>query len=365
MSVAARAYATGRVDATMTAIREGARTHAMLYVFALLVLALAAWESIHLGLAFDFKMVMIFSLPVLLILQLMIALALAAEVWRLWRANYQGSLFAALGLKIRDDFLAPTRVANAVHAFLFMTIYMIGYNFMKRAIPLMQPFSWDETFMHWDRLVHFGRQPFEWLQPLLGHPAITALLNVNYHLWFVAMFACWFWQGFARENSHLRLQFLFGYTLTWFLGTVVLGTLLSSAGPCFYGRLIAGPDPYQPLMAYLAEANRVYPIWSLATQDILWRNYETGIGAINGISAMPSMHIGTSVLFMLLGFASGKRWVGIIFTVFLALIFLGSIMLGWHYAIDAYAGAAVAAFGWWVAGRLVAWDRRRQGVVFA
>jgi hypothetical protein len=363
MSIAAQTYAVGRIDATMTAIREGARIHAMLYVFALVVLTLAAWESIHLGLAFDFEMVMIFSLPVLLILQLMVVLALAAEVWRLWRANYQGSLFAALGLKIRDDFLAPTRIANAFHAFLFMTIYMIGYNFMKRAIPLMQPFSWDETFMQWDRLVHFGRQPFEWLQPLLGHPAVTALLNVNYHLWFVAMFACWFWQGFARENSHLRLQFLFGYTLTWFLGTVMLGTLFSSAGPCFYGRLIAGPDPFEPLMTYLHEANRVYPIWSLATQDILWRNYETGIGAINGISAMPSMHIGTSVLFMLLGFASGKRWVGITFAVFLALIFLGSIMLGWHYAIDAYAGAAVAVFGWWVAGRLVAWDRRRQGLI--
>jgi hypothetical protein len=234
---------------------------------------------------------------------------------------------------------------------------------MKRAIPLMQPLSWDETFMQWDRVVHFGRQPFEWLQPLLGRPAVTALLNVNYHLWFVAMFACWFWQGFARENSHLRLQFLFGYTLTWFLGTVVLGTLFSSAGPRFYGRLIPGANPYQPLMAYLAEANRIYPIWSLATQEMLWRNYETGVGAINGISAMPSMHIGTSVLFMLLGFASGKRWVGIIFAVFLALIFLGSIMLGWHYAIDAYAGTAVAVFGWWVAGRLVAWDRRRQGLV--
>jgi hypothetical protein len=365
MTVAAQAQGGRRLDATITAIREGSRTHAMLYVFAVLVLILAAWESIHLGLPFDFKMVMIFSLPVLLILQIMVVLALAAEIYRLWRVNYQGSLFPALGRKIMDDFLAPSRVANALHAFLFMTIYMVGYNFMKRAIPLMHPFSWDETFMHWDRLVHFGRHPFEWLQPVFGYPAITALLNVNYHLWFVAMFACWFWQGFARENSHLRLQFLFGYTLTWFLGTVVLGTIFSSAGPCFYGHLVSGPDPYQPLMAYLAEANRIFPIWSLQTQDMLWNNYETGVGAINGISAMPSMHIGTSVLFVLLGFASGKRAVGIILSVFLALIFLGSILLGWHYAIDAYAGAAVALFGWWIAGRLVTWDRSRQGLVAA
>ena len=45
---------------------------------------------------------------------------------------------------------------------------------------------------------------------------------------------------------------------------------------------------------------------------------------------------------------------------FAALIFVGSIHLGWHYAIDGYAGAAVALFGWWAAGRLVRWDGRMR-----
>ena len=155
---------------------------------------------------------------------------------------------------------------------------------------------------------------------------------------------------------------MLGFTLTWFLGTCIMGTLLSSVGPCFYGRLIPGVDPYAPAMAWLHEAARDYPIWSLKVMDGLWKTYETGEGVVNGISAMPSMHVGTSVLFALLGFASGKRWLGWLLTAFATLIFIGSIHLAWHYAIDGYVGAGVAFLGWWLAGKLVKWDRGLRGV---
>lgn len=55
-------------------------------------------------------------------------------------------------------------------------------------------------------------------------------LNVNYNLWFLTMFPCWFWQEFAREDSAPRLRFLLGFAFTWFLGTCVLGTIFSSGG---------------------------------------------------------------------------------------------------------------------------------------
>ena len=40
-----------------------------------------------------------------------------------------------------------------------------------------------------------------------------------------------------------------------------------------------------------------------------------------------------------------------------AQIMIGSVHLTWHYAIDGYAGAAIAVFGWWLAGRLIDWAR--------
>ena len=351
-----------RLAETLAALRHGVRAHALLYFFALFVCSAAVAESLWLGLPLDLHMVMIFSGPVLVVLAVMMVIGLGAEAVRLARVGHSGSLAVALGAKLRDDYLAPVRISNAVHAFAFMSLYMVGYTFIKRAIPQAVPFSWDETFMAWDKAVHFGVHPYEALAPFLNFPAITFALNVNYNLWFLVMFSCWFWQGFARADTALRQQFLLGFTLTWFLGTCVLGTLLSSVGPCFYGRLLPGPDPYVTLMDWLNHASQVNRIWSLRVMDELWKNYETGTGIVNGISAMPSMHVGTSVLFAILGFASGKRWVGWLLSLCAALIFVGSIHLGWHYAIDGYAGAAVAVFGWWAAGRLVRWDRRLRGV---
>jgi hypothetical protein len=342
--------------AILQAMREGFGRHALLYAFAAIVMATAIAEATLLHLPFDFQMVMIFSGPVLLILAVLGLGGLLLEVVRLARSGYQGSVTLALGRKIRDDYLAPMRVSNALHSFLFMTSYMVGYTFIKRAIPSAHPFSWDPDLAALDKAVHFGHQPYE-LLAFLNVPLITFLLNMNYNIWFFVMFTLWFWQGFSAQDSRLRLHFLLGFTLTWFLGTCLLGTLFSSVGPCFYARLMPGADPYAPALQWLSTANARYPIFSLSVMDELWKNYQTGTGLVNGISAMPSMHVGTSVLFARLGFASGKRWLGWLLTAFATGIFLGSIHLAWHYAIDGYVGAAVALFGWWLAGKLIDWAR--------
>ena len=66
-----------------------------------------------------------------------------------------------------------------------------------------------------------------------------------------------------------------------------------------------------------------------------------------------------------MGFSSGKYWLGWLAAAYATLIFLGSVHLAWHYAIDGYAGLAVALAGWHAAGWLVRWDRARQGIADA
>jgi hypothetical protein len=349
--------------AHVAAVLKGFKSNRLLYGFAGFVFVCAVIEAWSLGLPMDFGMVLIFTGPVLVVLAVMIVLGLGLETIRLARAKYAGALFPALWTKLRDDYFAPLRVSNALHAAIFMTLYMVGYTFIKKAIPSAHPFSWDPSFMQWDKALHFGTHPYEWLAPLLNVPWVTSLLNWNYNIWFFVMFILWFWQGFSSGDQKLRQHFLLGFTLTWFLGTCGLGTLFSSVGPCFYGRLLKGAaDPYAPLMAWLTHVNTTHSVFALNVMDELWKNYETGKGLVNGISAMPSMHVGTSILFAILGFASGHRWLGWLLTVFASLILVGSVHLGWHYAIDGYVGAAVAFFGWWLAGRLVDWDRAARDV---
>ena len=363
MNTASLAARPAAGSSHLTAVLDGFKANRLLYGFAGLVFAAAVLEATLLGLPLDFGMVMIFTGPVLLVLVLMVLLGLVLETIRLARLKYEGALLPALWAKLRGDFFAPTRVSNAIHSVIFMTAYMVGYTFIKKAIPTANPFAWDQTFMQWDKALHFGSHPYEWLAPVLHVPFITSLLNWNYNIWFFVMFSLWFWQGFAKTDHKLRQHFLLGFTVTWFVGTCGLGTIFSSVGPCFYGRLLPGEvDPYLPLMTWLREVNAQHPVFALDVMDQLWRNYESGEGMINGISAMPSMHVGTSILFAILGFASGKRWLGWLLTLFATLILIGSVHLGWHYAIDGYVGAAVAFICWWIAGKLVDWDRRAQKV---
>jgi hypothetical protein len=51
--------------------------------------------------------------------------------------------------------------------------------------------------------------------------------------------------------------------------------------------------------------------------------------------------------------------VGMLLTLFAAVIFVGSIHLGWHYAVDGYVSALAVAGIWYGVGWLL--NRRRGG----
>jgi PAP2 superfamily len=343
----------------------GLRRHALLYALSIGALIIAFVAATFIDRLFDIELVVLFSVPIFVLVGAGALWFVIREAFHLWWSDYQGSLHIELGRLIASDLLAPQRIANLLHASVLLSIFMSAFNTLKVFLPALNPFQWDPAFMEWDRIIHFGIQPYHILQPLLDHPQITFGLNFAYNLWYFVMFSVWIWQGAAKEDSALRQRFLVAFIITWFLGTNLLGTIFSSVGPAFYGRLLGEPDPYLALMNYLREASRLVPLWAIDTQDALWQSYISGHGMIAGISAMPSMHVGTSLLLALVAFAAGKRRLGWCFVAFTVIIFLGSIHLAWHYAIDGYVGAAVALFGWHAAGRLVRWDRARQDLVNA
>src|SRR5262249_1502997 len=140
------------------------------------------------------------------------------------------------------------------------------------------------------------------------------------------------------------------YVLILALLGSVLATLLSSAGPCYYGQVTRLPDPYEPLMHHLRDTNESFPVTSLDLQEIIWSYYTSGrVAPYFVISALRSMHGGLAVLFALVGWQA-NRWVGIGLTLFAVMIQVGSVHLGWHYAIDGYVGAFFTILIWQLVG---------------
>ena len=265
----------------------------------------------------------------------------------------------SIARRVAAQFLEGDRPGNAFHALVTMTPLMICFAAMKDDIPRINPFSWDHTFMVWDRIIGFGHQPWELLQPVLGFPFVTFLMNTVYDSWFVIMFGCLFWQAFSARGSVVRMQYLLAFAFSWFIAGNLVATIFSSAGPCFYGNLHLGNDPYAAQMQYLHEVNRHWPIWSVTIQNLLWQSYVTGSGAVSGISAMPSMHVASSALIAATAWRYNK-WLGAGVILFTFLIVLGSVHLAWHYAVDSVAGLLLDVLFWWSAGVIARVDARRR-----
>jgi membrane-associated phospholipid phosphatase len=119
-------------------------------------------------------------------------------------------------------------------------------------------------------------------------------------------------------------------------------------------------------MANLHAIDATTPLTALWAQNVLWQSYiDPGAAQVEGISAMPSMHVAMATLMALIAFRVNRR-LGWAYTVYAGLIFLGSIHLGWHYALDGYVGALGTIGIWYLAGRITAaWERRRESVVRA
>jgi hypothetical protein len=249
---------------------------------------------------------------------------------------------------ILNDLRIVERGILALPCIVLFLVFSPAFTSIKSAIGHLHPYRFDPLFAQWDSIIH-GGHAWELIHPLVAFPIVTFLLNVLYNLWLPVVLLTFALVTVMLSNARLREQYLLSFLGCW----IVIGSLaaigFSSAGPCFYG-LLHPTDPYAPLMSYLRSVDDVYPVWALGTQDMLWDRYtanSTGLGS--GISAMPSVHVALTTLNAIL-LSRLSRIAGILGWLYVLVILIGSVHLGWHYAIDGYASIAAVLLIWWAAG---------------
>lgn len=252
----------------------------------------------------------------------------------------------------QSEIFSSERATAALIPVLLLPLFSSVFTSFKISIPEIAPFAWDPALMRADLALHGGIHPWELLQPVLGHPLITSALSYLYNFWHGMIFIV-YWQMFRIEKRALRMQFLISFVLAWaILGS--LGALLfSSAGPCYYANVVDGPNPFGEQMAYLHAAHEVFANRALLGQDYLWSLYQDGKASLGGgISAMPSLHVAVALLvfFLARAFQSRLAWLAAAYVI---IILVGSVHLGWHYAIDGYVALIGGVLAWKSAGWLV------------
>jgi hypothetical protein len=246
------------------------RAHAVFFTLTLAYICAETAMSLIYGKASDADFTSFLVLFLTIALPLFVLAIVVIRFVRMALFERPDRPIATFGRDLKAILLSPHRLANGLPVVFFLFIFMCAFGAFKGAIPYYNPFSWDETFFELDRAVHFGIDPWVLLQPLLGFPVVTFVINVLYNLWFFTMWIIWMWLAFSTSHTRLRMQFFLTFVLCWSIGGTVLATMLSSAGPCYYGFVVAGADPFAPLMSYLHATADAYPIFAVETQQILW-----------------------------------------------------------------------------------------------
>lgn len=214
---------------------------------------------------------------------------------------------------------------------------------LKYAIPGIVPFWLDPLLAKADRAMFFGADPWLVLNSWLGWAIIP--MDRLYGLWLptqsLVLFAL-----LIQPASVAKSRALIAYVLAWLLLGVVAATVLSSAGPIFHDRLFGGTE-----FAALHETLESRGAWMvLAESNAMWASLSSGRpGMVAGISAVPSIHVAVSLWIFLVARKMARRLAPVAFCYF-AIIWTGSVQLGWHYSIDGLAGALGMLLIWTASG---------------
>jgi hypothetical protein len=197
------------------------------------------------------------------------------------------------------------------------------------------------------------------LRPYLRTVATWSWLSLWLRLWaaYMAVTYAYFWLKVSVPLVNPRLfdgkLWQLDRLLHLGLSPSIFATSLLAGTPPL-GFFYASPDVFAATHAEMPKA--------AAAQEALLDNYRQVIAGreggtlrsfnpTRGVAALPSLHVGLHWLLFLWAWGQ-EREQRVVWLIATGLTFLASVATGWHYALDGYAGIALAQLCWWAARRL-------------
>lgn len=240
-----------------------------------------------------------------------------------------------------DGYLAvlrtPRYLTGVVRAVIASTLMAHIYGWLKVAVPALNPRLYDQLFWDMDRALFFGLSPNIFFLELFSHPLALRMVDWTYANVFVAGIFISSAFFLSEPDENVRVRFINANVLLWIVGAW-LYVALPALDPCY-----RFPDIWLPLREHLPHTQFL--------QGLLWNNYHAfrqflagqpvRINLLYGLSAFPSLHV-AYVFLVYLWIRRLTRWGGPLFAAITVIIFVGSLVTGWHYLVDAIAGIALA-----------------------
>jgi hypothetical protein len=255
--------------------------------------------------------------------------------------------------RCRRFVLSPAFFVEFVVAMTVVNATIMMFVNLKQFIPAINERLYDSPLWRLDNWLHFGTDPAVVTSQLAADYGVLPWLDRAYLLFYPAQVMVPLLFLVAKPLRPQRGRFFFAYCLLWMLG-----------GAMYVAWPTLGPIYYRSSRFWLEQAP-----YATYLQDMLMRDYVQfrtdpnfyTVKLYQGVAALPSLHVGVLALFAIA--TSRWRMVAAALWLLTAITFVGSLALGWHYAVDGYAGALLALLSWQTARLLVQEEREGRGVL--
>ncbi len=215
---------------------------------------------------------------------------------------------------------------------------------LKSFVFVLNPRTWDPQLAVWDQRLHLGFSPSAFFTTLFRAPLFLHLLDLIYSglYYFIVIGYAGALLGLLPQR--LRLAFGAAFTLTWVTGSV-LYVAIPSWGPVYvFSNEFVETLRYMP-MTVAVQRVLYEEVSSLVRHPEALRYVQFG-----SVAAFPSLHAAVVALYAVASRRVSRRWFHANLLLVAAIV-LGSVVTGYHYLIDAWAGIALALGLWWACAR--------------
>ncbi|MFH1176360.1 MAG: phosphatase PAP2 family protein [Acidobacteriota bacterium] len=259
--------------------------------------------------------------------------ALSVLVRRSWKRRWgRGAARLSLGAE-----LATLLRAGAI------LIPLLSVHFLlKSFIHLFNPRVWDRQLAALDVRLHLGIDPAEFLTTLFAQKQFLRALDLLYSGLYFSLLVVYVALLLTLLPARRRLAFTAAFALLWVLGSA-LYLALPSWGPVF-----VTPETFAATLAHMPLTVSVQQILYGEISSLVSNPLAPRLIRYGCVAAFPSLHVAVFALFTFASRGVSRR-LSLATAGILVLMVLGSVITGYHYLVDAWAGIALAALVWLLA----------------
>lgn len=295
------------------------------YFFEIFVLV-----NLAIVVAFAYESLPLLGRPLMTVIRLVLSFAAQAALGVIVRW--------VLSREYRRTIRSAEWLTDTLRLVVAAALVVFTYGWIKLTVPVYHATLFDQVFWDLDQLLGFGVAPTVFLLDLFGTPAFLRTIDWLYANIFFASTIVASMYFLSDPRKRIRIAFANGYAALWITGAW-LYLALPSLGPAY---------AFKDIWMAHGDTLRITQYF----QALLMRNYQNvlraasgqpsgGVSIVFGIGAFPSLHVAFQTyvfLWMRKLWTSGE----VLFGIFAATIFLGSMITGWHYLVDGIAGALLA-----------------------